>query len=74
MSFSLENCSFVLYSFWQVVNRDGSELDAGYELPRAGTKRSVKERLGNQLDSSFYGNEVVSKRYFHFPLMCTALY
>ncbi|KAL1215331.1 hypothetical protein V5N11_009752 [Cardamine amara subsp. amara] len=47
----------------QVVNRTGSELDGGYELPKVGTKRSVKERLGNPLDSSFYGNdEVVSKR------------
>lgn len=51
-----------------MVSRDGSDLDGGFELPRAGTKRSVKERLGNQLDSSFYGNEVVSKRYFPFPL------
>ncbi|CAE5963643.1 unnamed protein product [Arabidopsis arenosa] len=47
----------------QVVNRAASDLDDGYELPRVGTKRSVKERLGNQLDSSVYGGEeVVSKR------------
>ncbi|XP_010471014.1 PREDICTED: serine/arginine repetitive matrix protein 1 [Camelina sativa] len=48
----------------QVVNRDASDIDAGYELPRVGTKRSAKERLGNQLDSSLYGGseEVVSKR------------
>ncbi|ESQ28203.1 hypothetical protein EUTSA_v10018424mg [Eutrema salsugineum] len=46
----------------QVVSRDGSDLDAGYELPRVGTKRSVKERLGNQLDSSVYGSDAVSKR------------
>lgn len=46
-----------------MVNRAASDLDAGYELPRVGTKRSVKERLGNQLDSSVYGSEeVVSKR------------
>ncbi|CAA7014372.1 unnamed protein product [Microthlaspi erraticum] len=43
----------------QVVNRDGSDE---FELPRAGTKRSVKERLGNQSDSSFHGSDVVSKR------------
>ncbi|CAH8257687.1 unnamed protein product [Arabidopsis lyrata] len=47
----------------QVVNRAASDLDDGYELPRIGTKRSVKERLGKQLDSSVYGGEeVVSKR------------
>uniref|UniRef100_A0A1J3HGK7 SEC23-interacting protein n=1 Tax=Noccaea caerulescens TaxID=107243 RepID=A0A1J3HGK7_NOCCA len=43
----------------QVVNRGGSDE---FELPRAGTKRSVKERLGNQSDSSFHGSDVVSKR------------
>lgn len=43
-----------------VVSRDGSDLDD--ELPRVGTKRSVKERLGNQLDS-----DAVSKRCFLFP-------
>jgi hypothetical protein len=47
----------------QVVNRAASDIDDGYELPRVGTKRSVKERLGNPLDSSVYGGEeVVSKR------------
>lgn len=46
-----------------MVNRAASDLDDGYELPRIGTKRSVKERLGKQLDSSVYGGEeVVSKR------------
>ncbi|CAN8235831.1 unnamed protein product [Cochlearia groenlandica] len=49
----------------QVVSRDGSDIDTGYELPRAGTKRSVKERLGNQIDcSSSYGSDGVSKRLF----------
>ncbi|KAF2592434.1 hypothetical protein F2Q70_00044759 [Brassica cretica] len=43
----------------QVVSRDGSDFD---ELPRVGTKRSVKERLGNQLDASAYGSDAVSKR------------
>lgn len=54
----------MIYLFLQVVNRDGSDE---FELPRAGTKRSVKERLGNQSDSSFHGSDVVSKRCFHFP-------
>lgn len=48
----------------QVVSRDGTDID---ELPRVGTKRSVKERLGNQFDSSSYGSDAVSKRYFLFP-------
>ncbi|KAH0938283.1 hypothetical protein HID58_005744 [Brassica napus] len=39
----------------QVVSRDGSDLED--ELPRVGTKRSVKERLGNLLDS-----DAVTKR------------
>ncbi|WZZ06045.1 serine/arginine repetitive matrix protein 1 [Brassica napus] len=43
----------------QVVSRDGTDID---ELPRVGTKRSVKERLGNQFDSSSYGSDAVSKR------------
>ncbi|CAN7053139.1 unnamed protein product [Brassica rapa subsp. trilocularis] len=43
----------------QVVSRDGTDID---ELPRVGTKRSVKERLGNQLDTSAYGSDAVSKR------------
>nr|VDD00894.1 unnamed protein product [Brassica rapa] len=43
----------------QVVSRDGTDID---ELPRVGTKRSVKERLGNQFDSSAYGSDAVSKR------------
>lgn len=47
-----------------MVSRDGSDFD---ELPRVGTKRSVKERLGNQLDASAYGSDAVSKRCFLFP-------
>ncbi|KAL0700781.1 hypothetical protein Bca4012_056903 [Brassica carinata] len=43
----------------QVVSRDGSDFD---EVPRVGTKRSVKERLGNQLGVSAYGSDAVSKR------------
>ncbi|KAJ0256291.1 Sterile alpha motif [Hirschfeldia incana] len=43
----------------QVVSRDGTDID---ELPRVGTKRSVKERLGNQFDTSAYGSDAVSKR------------
>ncbi|KAJ4884295.1 Sterile alpha motif (SAM) domain-containing protein [Raphanus sativus] len=43
----------------QVVSRDGTDID---DLPRVGTKRSVKERLGNQFDVSAYGSDAVSKR------------
>ena len=50
----------LLISLLQMVSRDGSDLDD--ELPRVGTKRSVIERLGNQLDS-----DAVSKRCFLFP-------
>ncbi|CAN6852173.1 unnamed protein product [Brassica oleracea] len=62
-----------------VVSRDGSDLDD--ELPRVGTKRSVKERLGNQLDSdavskrqrgeaSFSGNDMqISKNDLRFKLL-----
>ncbi|KAJ4909603.1 Sterile alpha motif (SAM) domain-containing protein [Raphanus sativus] len=43
----------------QVVSRDGCDLELEDELlPKVGTKRSVKERLGSQLDS----DAVVSKR------------
>ncbi|KAF2564612.1 hypothetical protein F2Q70_00015821 [Brassica cretica] len=63
----------------QMVSRDGSDLDD--ELPRVGTKRSVKERLGNQLDSdavskrqrgeaSFSGNDMqISKNDLRFKLL-----
>ncbi|WZY76525.1 hypothetical protein YC2023_022909 [Brassica napus] len=63
----------------QVVSRDGSDLED--ELPRVGTKRSVKERLGNQLDSdsvtkrqrgeaSFSGNDLqISKNDLRFKLL-----
>ncbi|CDY42992.1 BnaC02g19660D [Brassica napus] len=63
----------------QMVSRDGSDLDD--ELPRVGTKRSVKERLGNQLDSdavskrqrgeaSFSGNDLqISKNDLRFKLL-----
>ncbi|CAH2066513.1 unnamed protein product, partial [Thlaspi arvense] len=46
----------------QVVSRDGSDLDGGLELPRVGTKRSVKERLGNPLDSSVYRSDAAKRR------------
>ncbi|XP_073020073.1 uncharacterized protein [Primulina eburnea] len=38
----------------QVVKRDGSSFDSAYAdvQPHAGTKRSVRERLGNYVDSS----------------------
>ncbi|CAH8392180.1 unnamed protein product [Eruca vesicaria subsp. sativa] len=60
----------------QVVSRDGDN-----ELVRVGTKRSVKERLGNQLDSdavikrqrgeaSFSGNDLqISQNDLRFKLM-----
>uniref|UniRef100_M4CUK4 SAM domain-containing protein n=1 Tax=Brassica campestris TaxID=3711 RepID=M4CUK4_BRACM len=63
----------------QVVSRDGSDLED--ELPRVGTKRSVKERLGNLLDSdavtkrqrgeaSFSGNDLqISKNDLRFKLL-----
>lgn len=47
-----------------MVSRDGCDLELEDELlPKVGTKRSVKERLGSQLDS----DAVVSKRCFLSP-------
>ncbi|XP_010555085.1 PREDICTED: uncharacterized protein LOC104824671 [Tarenaya hassleriana] len=50
----------------QVIKRAGPELgDTGnsYELPRAGMKRPVRERLGSGFDSSsLQGSEVSNKR------------
>ncbi|KAL0733819.1 hypothetical protein Bca4012_010029 [Brassica carinata] len=45
--------------FHWVVSQDGTDID---DLPSVGTKWSVKERLGNQLDVSAYGSDAVSKR------------